>query len=94
MNPVNPPGYGPGGPPERKSHLKHGNHRLEEVEEEKDLGVLIHRTLSVSMQQLCCGGQECEPDGRTHLQNCDTQARAYKLLYHCTKHFHIWSTAH
>ena len=25
-----------------------GNHRLEEVEEEKDLGVLIHRTLSVS----------------------------------------------
>ena len=24
-----------------------GNHRLEEVEEEKDLGVLIHRTLSV-----------------------------------------------
>ena len=24
------------------------NHRLEEVEEEKDLGVLIHRTLSVS----------------------------------------------
>ena len=26
-----------------------GNHRLEEVEEEKDLGVLIHRTLSVSV---------------------------------------------
>ena len=25
-----------------------GNHRLEEVEDEKDLGVLIHRTLSVS----------------------------------------------
>ena len=25
-----------------------GNHRLEEVEEEKDLGVLIHRTISVS----------------------------------------------
>ena len=25
-----------------------GNHRLEEVEEENDLGVLIHRTLSVS----------------------------------------------
>ena len=24
------------------------NHRLEEVKEEKDLGVLIHRTLSVS----------------------------------------------
>ena len=46
-----------------------GNHRLEEVEE--DLGVLIHRTLS----QLCCGGQESEPDSRTHLQNCDTQER-------------------
>ena len=28
---------------------------------------------TISQQQLCCGGQESEPDGRTHLQNCDTQ---------------------
>ena len=30
---------------------------------------------TISQQQLCCGGQESEPDGRTHLQNCDTQER-------------------
>ena len=48
-----------------------GNHRLEEVEEDKDMGMLIHRTLSVSNN--CCGSEESEPDGRTHLQNCDTQ---------------------
>ena len=70
------------------------NHRIEEVEEEKDLGVLIHRTLSVSNN--CCGSQESEPDGRTHASAELWHTRAYKLLYHCTRHWwdHIWSTAH
>ena len=30
-----------------RAYYTMGNHRLEEVEEEKDLGVLVHRTLSV-----------------------------------------------
>ena len=50
-----------------------GNHRLEEVEEEKDLAGSADPPNTISQQQLCCGGQESEPDGRTHLQNCDTQ---------------------
>ena len=28
---------------------------------------------TISQQQLCCGGQEGEPDGRIHPQNCDSQ---------------------
>ena len=51
-----------------------GNHRLEEVEEEKDLGSADPPN-TISQQQLCCGGQESEPGGRTHLQNCDTHER-------------------
>ena len=42
------------------------NHRLEEVEEE---------IRTSSQQQVCSGGQESEADGRTHLQNCETQDR-------------------
>ena len=49
-----------------------GNHRLEEVEEESDIRVLIYRTLHVSQQQLCCGGQESEPEART---NCCTTVK-------------------
>ena len=36
------------GHPNERVIYSMGNHRLEEVEEENDLGVLIHRTLSVS----------------------------------------------
>ena len=48
-----------------------GNHRLEEVEGEKDLGVLIHRTLSVSNN--CAVAVKKANQMAGHIQNCDTQ---------------------
>ena len=52
-----------------------GNHRLEEVEEEKDLGVLIHRTLSVSNNCAVAVKKANQMAGHIDLQNCDTQER-------------------
>ena len=48
-----------------------GNHRLEEVEEEKDLGVLIHRTLSVSNN--CAVAVKKANQMAGHIYRTDTQ---------------------
>ena len=47
---------------------------LEDVEEEKYLGVLIHRKLSVS-NNCAVAVNKAIQNGRTNLQNCDTQER-------------------
>ena len=62
------------GPPERKSHLQHGQPPTRGSGRGKGPGSADPPN-TISQQQLCCGGQESEPDGRTHLQNCDTQKR-------------------
>ena len=52
-----------------------GNHRLEEVGEERDLGVLIHRTLSVSNNCAVAVKKANQMAGHIYRTHCDTQER-------------------
>ena len=65
-----------------------GNHRLEEVEEEKDLGVLIHRTLSVSNNCAVAVKKANQMAGHiyrtvTH-KSVQTVVPLYKALEYCS----------